>query len=172
MIKKIKPVTIIVIGLSVIVIIGIFYAVQEIVVMNANDILEDYVDEIPVKKLECLGTARCFEGIVTHVIDGDTIKVDGQSIRFALTSSPEMNQEGGKETKEFIEKLCPVGSHAYVDEDDKQTQGSYGRVIGVIVCNNVNLNSALIGFEYGTISKSFCSTSEFSSEFWAKATCD
>ena len=32
----------------------------------------------------CSGNAGCFTGIVTNVIDGDTIKVDGQPIRFAL----------------------------------------------------------------------------------------
>ena len=40
----------------------------------------------------CSGNARCITGTVTQVIDGDTLKVDGQSIRFALASAPEMNE--------------------------------------------------------------------------------
>ena len=33
---------------------------------------------------ECLGTANCITGTVTTVIDGDTLEVDGQVVRFAL----------------------------------------------------------------------------------------
>jgi micrococcal nuclease len=163
-----KPVIIIGIGLLVIAIIGISYAVQEITLMQVNDVLEDYVDETPVKKSECLGTARCFEGTVTQVIDGDTIKVDGQSIRFALASSPELSDEGGKASKKFIEVLCPAGSTVIVDEDDMQTGGSYGRIIGVVYCNGNNLNEELVNSQYGYIIDSFCENSEFGTNEWAR----
>ncbi len=154
--------------LLVIVIIGISYAIQEITLMQTNNVLEDYVDEIPVKKSECLGTARCITGTVTQVIDGDTIKVDGQSIRFALSSAPELNESGGIESKEFIANLCPVGSSALVDEDDGQTQGSYGRIIGVIYCNGVNLNEELVESEFGYLTSTFCKSSEFKTHDWAR----
>jgi endonuclease YncB( thermonuclease family) len=39
----------------------------------------------------CSGDSRCFTGMVSKVIDGDTIVVDGQSVRFALDSTPELN---------------------------------------------------------------------------------
>jgi micrococcal nuclease len=116
----------------------------------------------------CSGTAGCFFGTVTKVIDGDTILVDGQSIRFALASTPELNEFGGIEAKKFVEKICPVGSRALVDEDDGQTQGSYGRIIGVIICNESNLNEAVLEEGHGVLSSGFCSTSEFAGEDWAQ----
>jgi endonuclease YncB( thermonuclease family) len=48
---------------------------------------------------DCLGDAKCIKGQVTQVVDGDTIKVEGQSIRFALSSSPEMYDEKGVAAK-------------------------------------------------------------------------
>jgi len=83
-----------------------------------------------VGKLNCLGTAKCFTGIVTKVIDGDTLKVNGESIRFSLASAPELKGYGGVDSKNFIETICPVGSTVTVDEDDGYVIGSYGRIVG------------------------------------------
>ena len=116
----------------------------------------------------CLGEAECITGKVTKVIDGDTIKVDDKSIRFALTSTPEINEEGGMLAKEYVEKICPVGSTVLVDEDDMQTDGSYGRMIGLIKCNGVILNESVLESGYGEISTRYCKTSEFVNSDWAK----
>lgn len=115
----------------------------------------------------CSGTARCITGTVTSVIDGDTIKVDGQSIRFALASAPELNEFNGPEARNFIDEICPVGSVATVDEDDMQTEGSYGRILGVIYCNGLNLNEELVDSGLGYLSSGFCSSSEFVDDLWA-----
>jgi micrococcal nuclease len=121
----------------------------------------------------CSGNARCIIGTVTSVIDGDTIKVDGQSIRFALASAPELNESGGIEARNFIETICSVGSVATVDEDDGQTQGSYGRILGVVYCNGFNLNQDLLDVGHGYLISSFCNDSEFTTEYWAqKHGCD
>jgi len=117
---------------------------------------------------ECSGTARCITGTMTQVIDGDTLKIDGQSIRFALSSAPELDESGGIKSKEFIENICPVGSTVLVDEDDGQTQGSYGRIIGVIYCNGLNLNEELVDSGLGDVTRGFCNTSEFSNDVWAQ----
>ena len=116
----------------------------------------------------CSGQARCFTGTVITVIDGDTIKVDGKSIRFALSSAPELYEFGGEEAKELIQSTCPVGSTALVDEDDGQTQGSYGRILGVVYCNTVNLNAKLLDEGIGYLASEFCSTSEFAFTSWAQ----
>ena len=116
----------------------------------------------------CLGNARCINGTVTKIIDGDTIKVDGQSIRFALASAPELSESGGTEARDFIDILCPVGSTALVDEDDGQTEGIYERIIGVIYCNGKNLNEELVESSNGYLSSMFCSKSEFSNDTWAQ----
>ncbi|MCV0401003.1 MAG: thermonuclease family protein [Nitrosopumilus sp.] len=127
-----------------------------------NDTQED------TKKNICSGNARCISGTITEIIDGDTIKVDGQSIRFSLASAPELDDGGGISAKNFIEEICPVGSTAIVDEDDEQTRGSYGRILGVIYCNDVNLNEELLVSGHGRISSAYCSFSEFSNHDWAR----
>ncbi len=116
----------------------------------------------------CKGAAACFSGTVTEVIDGDTIKVDGKSIRLALVSSPELHESGGIGAREFTFGVCPVGSVAIVDEDDGQKEGSFGRMIGVVYCGDNLLNSELLDFRKATIDERFCSTSEFSGEDWVK----
>ena len=123
---------------------------------------------IDVSDLECSGNARCISGTITRIVDGDTIHVDGQSIRFALSSTPELNEYGGIEAKYFVEQICPVGTEALVDEDDGQTEGSYGRVIGVIYCNGINLNEAVLEEDYAWLASGFCYNSEFSTHTWAQ----
>jgi micrococcal nuclease len=87
---------------------------------------------------DCSGTARCITGFVTKIVDGDTIHVDGVSVRFALSFAPELQGFGGTDSRDFIDTICPVGSDVIVDEDDSQTEGSYGRIIGVVYCNGLN----------------------------------
>jgi micrococcal nuclease len=117
---------------------------------------------------KCSGNARCFSGKVTQVVDGDTIRINEHSIRFALSSAPELGQTNGEETREFIGDICPVGTDALVDEDDGQTEGSHGRIIAVIYCNDRNLNSELLDANLGSLSTEFCSKSEFSTTIWAQ----
>jgi len=117
---------------------------------------------------ECAGTARCITGSVTKIIDGDTIHVNGESIRFSLSSAPELSGFGGVESRDFIDTICPVGSDVIVDEDDGQTGESYGRIIGVIYCNGMNLNSELLDADLGYLEERFCDSSEFANDSWAQ----
>jgi len=123
---------------------------------------------VSVPSQDCSGTARCFTGIVTSVIDGDTIKVANHSIRFALSSAPELNEFQGITSRNLIDTICPVGSMALVDEDDGQTQGSYGRILAVVYCNGVNLNEELLDSGLGYLTSGFCDQSEFAGDYWAK----
>jgi micrococcal nuclease len=116
----------------------------------------------------CSGDAQCITGKVTEIVDGDTIKVDGESIRFSLTSTPEIYEEEGILAKKFVEKICPIGSTVLVDEDDLQTKGSYDRIIGLIKCNGKILNEEILKSGHGEISTQFCKTSEFADSDWAK----
>ena len=116
----------------------------------------------------CKGAAACFVGKVTAVTDGDTIKIEGIAIRLALTSTPELNESGGINAREFTLKTCPVGSTATVDEDDGQMEGSYGRTVAAVYCGEKLLNAAILDSKLGTISKEFCGASEFGAEDWAK----
>ena len=106
--------------------------------------------------------------IVTQIVDGDTIKVDGKSIRFALASAPELSEAGGIDARKFIEILCPVGSPVIIDEDSGQPEGSFGRVLAVVYCNGINLNAEILDAKVGTLSTEFCSVSEFANDDWAQ----
>jgi len=117
---------------------------------------------------DCSGTARCITGTVTKIVDGDTIHVDEQSVRFALASAPELSGYGGVESRNFIQTICPVGSDVIVDEDDGQPEESYGRIIGVIYCNGMNLNKELLDADMGYLADRFCDSSEFASDYWAQ----
>ncbi|MDH3311971.1 MAG: thermonuclease family protein [Nitrosopumilus sp.] len=116
---------------------------------------------------ECSGIAGCIIGTVTRIIDGDTIHVDNQSVRFSLASAPELKGFGGVDSRNFIQTICPVGSEVLVDEDDGHILGSYGRMVGMITCNDVNLNEELLDANLGHLEVRFCSSSEFANESWA-----
>ena len=109
-----------------------------------------------------------YQATVTRIIDADTLLVDNTTIRLALVDAPEYYEDKGKEAKEFISNICPIGSTAIIDEDQGQTAGSYGRVIAVVYCNKRNLNAELINNNYGIIDKRFCNVSEFANEDWAE----
>jgi len=85
-----------------------------------------------------------------------------------LASAPELSGYGGVESRNFIQTICPVGSDVIVDEDDGQTGESYGRIIGVIYCNGMNLNQELLDADLGYLADQFCDSSEFASDPWAQ----
>ena len=114
----------------------------------------------------CSGSADCFDGIVTDVIDGDTIRIeDDVTIRFAMVNTPERGENGYGEATEFTSSLCPVGSKVIVDEDDGQTEGSYGRMVAKVYCNDGMLvNEELLKEGHATLYRNFCEVSEFAAE--------
>ena len=127
------------------------------------------ITSAPSSTVKCSSkNARCIIGEVTEIIDGDTIKVDGQTIRFALASAPELHESGGEEARKFIVTLCPVGFTVLVDEDDGQTEGSHGRVVGIVWCDGLNLNEELLDAGMGVLSSEFCDVSEFAEHDWAQ----
>lgn len=114
----------------------------------------------------CLGNARCISGTVTKIVDGDTIQVDDEIIRFALVDAPKIKYDGGQSLG-FIEQICPVGSTTIIDQDDMQLEDKYGRILGVVYCNDMNLNKELLDLGLGDLYSAFCEQSEFSTEKWA-----
>src|SRR3989449_10293727 len=119
---------------------------------------------------QCKGAAACFTDTVTYIVDGDTLDVGSTRIRLALVNTPEVGQPGYAEGKQFTAGTCPVGSNALVDEDDRQTGGSYGRMVAVVYCGGVNLNAALLGSGDAELVTYYCSVSEFASEAWTGCT--
>ena len=122
---------------------------------------------IPQTNIDCSGDAMCLKGKVTKIVDGDTIDVDNTRIRLALTSTPEIDTREGIGAKEYLKKICPVGSEVLVDEDDGQPDGSYNRVIGKVICQGKIINEEILKEGFGTIDTFHCIQSEFRNESWA-----
>ena len=123
-------------------------------------------DEIESQHELCLGEARCFSGTLVKMVDNDIMQVDGDIVRLALVDAPKMKYDNGK-ARNFIELICPVGSTVVVDQDDSQLEDKYGRILGVVYCNNSNLNKELLDIGLGDLYSAFCDQSEFRNSDWA-----
>jgi endonuclease YncB( thermonuclease family) len=124
-----------------------------------NDDVTNYKDNIEL------------EGKVTYVVDGDTLDINDIRIRLSLVDTPERGQEGYQEAKDFVKDLC-LKKEAQVDIDDGQRRGDrYGREIGIVYCDGINLNAELINNNLASIYMEYCDISEFSNEKWAKQYC-
>ena len=117
---------------------------------------------------ECKGSADCFRGIVTEIVDGDTLDVNNVRIRLSMVNTPERGEPGYNEATELTESVCPVGGTALVDEDDGQKEGSYDRLIGAVYCNGntSSLNQILLEEGKARVYQDFCSVSEFGKDKW------
>jgi len=110
-------------------------------------------------------------GNVTHVADGDTLDINGVRIRLSLVNTPERGQDGFKEAKDFVMSLC-LGKKGELDVDNGQRRGDrFGREIGVVYCDGINLNEKLMDNHLAKILTQYCDVSEFSAENWAKSYC-
>lgn len=114
-------------------------------------------------------------GIVTQVTDGDTIDVwiedvvadldpagevyanTDETIRFGGgIQAPELAEEGGPESGDFVNGLCPLWTRVYLDLDNlavggqtgRPYRGSFERLIAVVYVNLdgqwVNVNAELL----------------------------
>ena len=117
----------------------------------------------------CMGEAQCVAGGVTRVIDGDTLVVGDMSVRLALVGTEERGTAWGDLAYLVVSAVCQPGSPALLDQDDGQRGGSYGRMLAVVWCGDVNLNEFLVDAGYGSIDARYCQASEFSGESWAAA---
>ena len=111
------------------------------------------------------------EGIVTKVVDGDTLDINGTRIRLALVDTPERGQPGFDEAREFVESIC-LGKSGELDVDSGQRRGDrFGREVGVVYCDGVNTNEKLMTGKLARILVEFCDISEFSNENWTITQC-
>ena len=118
----------------------------------------------------CQGFSDCFEGTVTKVVDGDTLDLYNVRIHLAVVNTPETNQDGYLQAKQFVESNCGIGTRAMVDEDDGQKAGSYDRMIGLVFCERLDpsLNKAILTSGNAEVLTLFCGVSEFSTKDWAQ----
>src|ERR687889_1296891 len=85
-----------------------------------------------------------FEGIVNHIVDGDTLDINDNRIRLALVNTPERGQEGYMKAKKLVQSLC-LNKKGEVNIDDGQRRGDrYGRDIGIVYCDGINVNAELM----------------------------
>lgn len=121
----------------------------------------------------CQGTAKCFGAFVSNIVDGDTLDVvdietkQTQRLRLALVDTPEKGEKLFDNAKDFTAGFCPVDSYMVFDEDDGQTEGSYGRIIGKVFCEGKLLNENLLEHDLAKIDSQFCTKSEYGKESWA-----
>jgi micrococcal nuclease len=111
-------------------------------------------------------------GNVTYIVDGDTLDINGIRVRLSLVDTPERGEPGYTEAKEFVSLLC-LGKKGELDVDDGQRRGDrYGREIGIVYCNGVNINEKLVNERSARILVDYCDISEFSREIWARNSCN
>jgi micrococcal nuclease len=133
-----------------------YYRIQEIVAQNQNANSSDDIE---------------LEGIVTKVVDGDTLDINGTRIRLAIVDTPERGQPGYDKAKNLVESLC-LGKKGQLDVDSGQRRGDrYGREIGVVYCDGVNVNAKIMENKMARILTEFCDISEFSKENWTGSQC-
>ncbi|MFL6480228.1 MAG: lamin tail domain-containing protein [Nitrososphaera sp.] len=121
--------------------------------------------------VECLGSAGCFEGVATRIVDGDTLYVRVNAtiykVDLALTKAPLRTEETFIESTEFTRDLC-LGSTVLVDQDDRLLTSDSGGVVAVVYCSSSNLNNELLDNGYAELDTEQCATSEFANEAWIK----
>lgn len=138
--------------------------------LNDPDGQADAARSVRPDMAECQGTAGCAEGMVTRIVDGDTlyVKVNGTTykIDLALASAPSRTEDGYAESTSFTRNLC-LGSSVLVDQDDELLTSATS-VIAVVYCESTNLNSGLLDRGHATLDMDQCETSEFADQRWAK----
>jgi endonuclease YncB( thermonuclease family) len=139
--------------------------------LNNSDTLSRLLDNAYSRSdVECLGSAGCVEGVVTRIVDGDTLYVRLNNtvykVDLALITAPSRTEEGFMESTAFTRDLC-LGSNVLVDPDGMLLT-SNSDVLAVVYCSSSNLNSGLLDNGYAELETEQCATSEFANEPWAK----
>ncbi|MBC7100031.1 MAG: thermonuclease family protein [Methanobacteriales archaeon] len=103
-------------------------------------------------------------GYCYHVVDGDTIDVEGVGrIRLVGVNTPERGQPGYQEAKDFVEEMC-LGKTVHLDIDDVKNRDKYGRILAVVYVDGMNLNAELLRRGYAEIM--YIPPSEFDPYTW------
>jgi len=105
-----------------------------------------------------------YKAIITKVIDGDTVDVDidlgfevwlrNQRIRLYGIDTPESRTSDkvekvfGNLAKEKILSFCPVGAKIVLQTKADDSRGKYGRILGELIVDDVNVNQYMIDNNY------------------------
>ena len=100
--------------------------------------------------------AQALEGKVVSVLDGDTVIVLDENnnqtrVRLASIDAPEKNQPFGMQAKHALSELVYF-KNVVVSED---TIDRYGRLIGLIKLNAINVNAMLVEDGYAWVYRKY-----------------
>ncbi|MBT7068222.1 MAG: thermonuclease family protein [Verrucomicrobia bacterium] len=88
----------------------------------------------------CRVWAHSFTGIVTRVIDGDTIIAGTNIVRLAEIDAPEIKQPYGPDAKATLKAMI-AGKRITVTYTRRDR---YGRILGTVWAGGVNINEYLV----------------------------
>lgn len=96
-----------------------------------------------------------FWGVVTKVVDGDTIRVATDFrdfdtvVRLIRTNAPELNEPGGHDSQSWLEDQI-LGESVLIKVDPKERVGKWGRILGTIIHQGLDINKASISLGWAT----------------------
>ncbi|MCC7553033.1 MAG: thermonuclease family protein [Methanobacteriaceae archaeon] len=91
------------------------------------------------------------KGKCNKVVDGDTIWVEGVGkIRLVGVNTPEKNEDGFSEAKDFVIEKC-LYKTVYLDIDDKKNKDKYNRTLAIVYTNDTNINQELLEKDLGEV---------------------
>ena len=120
----------------------------------------------------CHDRPGCLAGVVTHIVDGDTLDVDlngtSRRVRLVLVDAPERDERFGPTATKQLSALCQPGTPAFVWPDTRQPKDEYGRTLALVFCGGRNVNEAMIRSRNVKLYRRFCSASAFGQQAWAR----
>ena len=115
-----------------------------------------------------LEKGELWSGYVKNLVDGDTVDVSFniygiQRVRLVGINTPEIDEEGYEEAKEFVNKTC-WGEAIKLDVDDMKQYDPYYRILAVVYVNGTNINEKMVREGYAEVM--YIPPSEFDPYEW------
>jgi len=116
----------------------------------SNAQMEVYYFESPHKQI-----TENFRARVVKVHDGDTItlSVDFRDfefpVRFLGTNSPELNEEGGHESRDWLSQKI-LNEEVEIVINPNNRVGKFGRLLGMVFHRGININEESMMMGYST----------------------
>ena len=99
--------------------------------------------DLPKPRQEARKAVRKYQEVITgkveRVVDGDTVRIAGKSIRLGFIDTPEMKQKGGVESKANLEKVCKPGMTARVTILSRDSRRN--RLNGLVSIGDIDLST-------------------------------
>ena len=135
------------IWLWIIAVVIIFYITISFISNSPNKITGDIILE----ELEVINEKEKDLFLVTKVIDGDTIDIEtGERVRLICIDTPEYDEEGYKDAKEYVEDLI-LNKKVRLEKDVSET-GKYGRLVRYVYLEDGTfVNELIVKQGYGKV---------------------